>query len=606
MLLHALQKCVRRPKSDALRRGKSPRRFGSALALERLDERLLFVAGGFEVVDPGEGYDGVVSINGGCTGALISTGRHVLTAAHCVDGWTGRDGVADAPVSVRFDLPTGPVFMTVPVSSIQIHPAWTRPDGHPSGHVDLAILELPEIAPAGAQRYELHRTLDEVGRIFEFVGYGQSGSGSTADDPDVFDGQKRLGMNRFDAVFTTSLAADFDSGLRRHDSGWSGDLGLGAREAMIAPGDSGGPAFLDGRIAGLAKNIQNYTVDSLGRISVNYGTTGGWERISASASWIDARTNSAYPLVIDMRNQPQGDDGDADIVHLRKIGDRIQVLLDGAVLHEDEADKILSVTIRGSSDQDVVIVSSAVDVVVEVDGRGGSDFLIGPYHAAGIHWYIDTFNGGRVVPLPLGGPTIAFASMENLIGAAANDTFRFANGMGVSGSIDGGAGRDSLYYGAYTTGVNVDLEAGRATAVGAGARDRVFRIENVTGGAAADRLIGNGAANVLRGGGGSDVIYGRGGNDTLYGNAGHDQLFGEAGRDYLFGGSGNDYLDGGHDHLEDVLRGESGKDTFVVHQHQEPVWDPIDRRLELAWVDEDRVDDFDPLNDRKTFRRWYD
>ncbi len=506
MLLSTLRHWTRRAFLKDSRRRQPPSRLRMALGLEKLHERLPFVVGGFDVIGPDEGYDGVVSVGGGCTGALIATGRHVITAAHCVDSWahpTDPVGVADGPVSVRFDLPTGSVAMTVPISKIQIHPTWSRPPGDPRGHVDLAILELPEIAPASAERYELYRTLDEVGRVFSFVGYGQSGSGETADDPDTFDGQKRLGMNRFDCIFTTSLAADFDSGSPA-DSSW-GDLGVGAREAMIAPGDSGGPAFLDGKIVGLAKNIQNFDLDSSGRLSVNYGATGGWERISVSASWIDARTDSAYPLVVDMMRQPQAADGDADVIHLRQVGDRIQVLLDGEVLHEDLASKILSVTIRGSSDQDVVIVSSVLGVKVTVDGRGGGDFLTGPYHTAGVNWHIDTLNGGRIDPLPAGGTSIAFSSIEHLIGAATRDTFIFANGMGVSGSIDGGAGADKLHYAAYTSSVTVNLEAGLATGVAAGTSGRLFRIEHVTGGRATDYLYGDDGANVLRGGGATTI-----------------------------------------------------------------------------------------------------
>ncbi|MFZ9413270.1 MAG: calcium-binding protein, partial [Alphaproteobacteria bacterium] len=53
----------------------------------------------------------------------------------------------------------------------------------------------------------------------------------------------------------------------------------------------------------------------------------------------------------------------------------------------------------------------------------------------------------------------------------------------------------------------------------AGDTDTLSLVENITGGAGADRLVGDGAVNVLFGGAGSDTLSGRGGNDTLAGGA---------------------------------------------------------------------------------------
>jgi Ca2+-binding RTX toxin-like protein len=201
-----------------------------------------------------------------------------------------------------------------------------------------------------------------------------------------------------------------------------------------------------------------------------------------------------------------------------------------------------------------------------------------------------------------------FASMQNLIGAASQDTFLFSSGAGVSGSIDGGyGGGDKLHYGAYTTRVEVDLGTGSATGVTFGAAGRVFRIENVTGGRAADLLIGDGLDNRLRGGDGNDEIYGRGGNDHLWGDDGHDKLIGADGRDEIFGGSGKDYLDGGHDHFSDLLQGDLGVDTFVDHKHWRLVSDLFEPLPRWAWVSEDLFADFNTLEgDRKQNAWWFD
>src|SRR5947209_6419972 len=82
-----------------LRSGTLPlirRRARPRLAIERLETRVAPVIGAFAdapPVAPGTGYDGVVEITRSdglfgeliCTGSLLMDGRHILTAAHCVD-----------------------------------------------------------------------------------------------------------------------------------------------------------------------------------------------------------------------------------------------------------------------------------------------------------------------------------------------------------------------------------------------------------------------------------------------------------------------------------------------------------------------------------------
>ncbi|WP_416675203.1 trypsin-like serine protease [Egbenema bharatensis] len=201
------------------------------------------------------------------TGTLLPTGRHVLTAAHVFSS----DGLSDnrnEDFAVTFTLPNRKV--TIPVSKTIHYP------GAIFNGPDIGILQLAQEAPRGVKRYELYRKDDEVGKVFLKVGYGDTGTGETG--ATSFDGQKRAGFNRFEStgeLFAdasipvpfvpnieefgqTRLFFDFDNGKPENDAfgvhfGLN-DLGLGDREINTAPGDSGSPAFIDGKIAGVTES----------------------------------------------------------------------------------------------------------------------------------------------------------------------------------------------------------------------------------------------------------------------------------------------------------------------------------------------------------------
>src|SRR5262245_8080503 len=173
------------------------------LRVELLEDRLVPVVGAFSVpppVAPGTGFDGVIQIltpNAWCSGSLLYTGRDVLTAAHCVDD--NKDGVVDAgAVSVQFDLPGGPITIRdIPATNITLHPAW---DGD---EPDMAVIHLPVVAPAGAERYDIYRGHDEGGKVMTVAGYGATGTGTTGEDGTF--GKKRCGLNRYDLVYDDKL-----------------------------------------------------------------------------------------------------------------------------------------------------------------------------------------------------------------------------------------------------------------------------------------------------------------------------------------------------------------------------------------------------------------
>ena len=203
--------------------------------------------------------------------------------------------------SATFELLTGDTSLSI--ENIFIHEDWTASF---YGGNDIAILELEDIAPEAAERFDIYREVDEVGQVGDKVGYGRSGNGN---DGDVLgSGTKRAGQNRYDSTGTRFnflggteglLAYDFDNGLAENDAfdfffgNAYADLGLGLNEVNAAPGDSGGPTLIDGEIAGITSFGARLFRDSAssdidGDLNASFGEFGFDTRVSSHASWIDA------------------------------------------------------------------------------------------------------------------------------------------------------------------------------------------------------------------------------------------------------------------------------------------------------------------------------
>ena len=182
--------------------------------------------------------------------------------------------------------------------------------------------------------------------------------------------------------------------------------------------------------------------------------------------------------------------------------------------------------------------------------------------------------------------------IESLITGKRDDVFVLDASATFGGSINAGAGSNTLDYSAYTTAVTVDLSGGTATGFSG-----VTKIQNVFGGHASDSLTGDDDANFFKPGGWNaaddptDTIEGGAGVDTInfedyvipltvdlssatdsvkhtaddktianitsgienvVGGTGNDAITGDAANNLLAGGDGNDTLAGG-----------AGDDTFL-------------------------------------------
>ncbi|MEG4166275.1 MULTISPECIES: trypsin-like serine protease [unclassified Microcoleus] len=261
-------------------------------------------------------YTGVAYLDSAsCTGSLLTGGLYVLTAAHCLNEG-GVKVPAETAIKAIFKLPSGEV--TIPVSKYYIHPGWTGYESEVGN--DIAILKLKKAAPPRIEQYEINRKKNEVGKVLTKVGYGYTGLGAKGQDENSNAKAKRYsGQNRYDAlidilkdatesdmselVLGSQLIFDFDAGTSEQDALGRHfprlrDRGLGKNEIATASGDSGGPSFVDGKIAGISswgysdRGFFKTNIADIDKIDDNgsFGEISGDTRVSFYASWIDRVT----------------------------------------------------------------------------------------------------------------------------------------------------------------------------------------------------------------------------------------------------------------------------------------------------------------------------
>jgi hypothetical protein len=252
-------------------------------------------------VTPTSGYS--------CTGALV--GAHtLLTAAHCVtDDVTGALLAAPNMVRARFVAPGGS-FLDVWSRSVVVRPEW-RGFFNPftDGGADVALVDFATDVAPWAAHYSLSGD-DPLFRPATFVGYGEFGSGRTG--AIGFDRARRWGTNRVDYLSdpffgdgSSVLWTDFDDGSPTHDAfcwatGGAGpfcDVGRGATEMGLGGGDSGGPLFINGQLAGVTSFTTAFCIDpQCNRVYSadehrpldSFGALNAWAPISDNAAFIQA------------------------------------------------------------------------------------------------------------------------------------------------------------------------------------------------------------------------------------------------------------------------------------------------------------------------------
>ncbi len=292
----------------------------------------------------GPQYSGVVGISfieGGqsefCSGSLSANRQSVITAGHC--GY----GVNSTSVKVYFSNPSlnptdvsvyaagAPGVTTVDVSHVFVDPTYTaNRNANPNDFVDdtdIAVFRLATAAPLGAIGYSLNGGTDLTGVGFNTAGYGLRSDAGGSVGADLGAGHLRQGDNTYvfalgDPDFhgyfkgyfgngddTNTFIAELDDGTTTHDGACrvAGAFGLGGpkyctlggpTQVLIAPGDSGGPQFVNGQLASITSfGIsfgQNFG-DIDGTVDSSFGELAGFVPIYSNLEFLDSALNAPEP-----------------------------------------------------------------------------------------------------------------------------------------------------------------------------------------------------------------------------------------------------------------------------------------------------------------------
>ncbi len=275
-----------------------------------------------------------------CSGSVVGGGMSIATAAHCVSDGAGTANPLKTTAyffkgnpDERTPFQTGGV--AIDVTRYMVNPGYT---GEVIDQNDIAVLRLKSAAPTFATRYDLYTgTTDLTGTNFNVAGYGTrstvGGAAGNVAPAGARTGFLREGDNRyeyawgdprFQGFFTTrdvggqfdgqnffgfaeveySFVSDFDNGTTTNDTGRRtanalglglignanfNNTGVGAREVGVAGGDSGGPGFVDGKLASINSYGLSFGIgDCVAGLNSSCGEFSGYVPVFIHKDFINA------------------------------------------------------------------------------------------------------------------------------------------------------------------------------------------------------------------------------------------------------------------------------------------------------------------------------
>jgi len=221
----------------------------------------------------------------GCSGSLLAGGAYLLTAAHCITGASGTATTSGLSVSFKNGTVTSSGL------TYYVDPGW---NGNLDSGNDLALVKLSSTINS-VTGYGLDYG-SANGSTVVLAGYGRTGTGALGVTGSF--GDLHYGYNQYDAdagvyqdhgVSNAVHLYDFDDGTENKNL--FGSLGLGSSEAMIAPGDSGGPSFVQAGGQWLIAGVHSF-IACVGPLDCvpnsSFGEVGGDSSILANRAWLNS------------------------------------------------------------------------------------------------------------------------------------------------------------------------------------------------------------------------------------------------------------------------------------------------------------------------------
>lgn len=228
-----------------------------------------------------------------CSGSLLADGYSILTAAHCIADGRGIEQATSA--YVFFNLSGGTYLAEV--ADFHVDPDY---DGSILSPSDVAVLSMPAPAPPDANRYDLYDGT-AFDQMITLAGYPIHGTGAVhVEDGGYPFGKLRVGTNQYVGYLAPNvLGFDVDRALAAADALGTDFAASGPgeqnQEALVLPDDSGGPSFINGRIAGVHSFVGHPGADILGILNSSSGEYAGDDSTVYNASFIEAMLVTPEP-----------------------------------------------------------------------------------------------------------------------------------------------------------------------------------------------------------------------------------------------------------------------------------------------------------------------
>jgi len=202
-------------------------------------------------------------VAGGGEGVLIAP-RWVLTSGRVGKALQSTKGARVEIDGRKYDI-----------VQVVVHPAWTP--AYRSSSLALVYLKEPvrSIEPT-----PLYRQSDEAGGAVVIVGHGETGR--IGDKSLQSDGKKRGAINTIDRVAPRMITLTLKAGDAASDL-----------QGAAAPGDEGGPAYLETAGSVFVVGIAAGTEDTNHNGVIDAGDAQDYVRVSTFIQWIDDATRKA-------------------------------------------------------------------------------------------------------------------------------------------------------------------------------------------------------------------------------------------------------------------------------------------------------------------------